>query len=160
MKYRILEANEALRDGDRGNCYWDEDPDSTKYGTSASKDQFGRLAGDWNCGFWRRPVASHGWISFKDRMPTRADSDGGMIVVRDDRGALSLAEYSANQQTYYHYFTHWQALNFKEPTPTRVKIDNHEITPQKDGSLKIGCKTLDKEQVEEILRQRQEAMGK
>lgn len=48
----------------------------------------------------------------------------------------------------------WRSI--KKPTP--IKVDNHEVIPNKDGSLKVGCKTISKEDFEEIVRQREEVM--
>jgi hypothetical protein len=56
--------------------------------------------------------------------------------------------------------THWRRITPPVPIIQRVKVDQHEVIPQPDGSLKVGCQTIPSEQFEEIVRQRAAAMEK
>lgn len=153
MKYRKL-TNEILQASDR--CWSDVDVSDETFHScalSVGERNIGSRASDWNPGFWRRPVKEHNWISFAEREPTKEDRNiHGQILIRCHNGSCGLFRWNTTSAP------HWMPLNFVEETPAPIKVDGHEVIPNKDGSVKVGCKTVSKEDFEEIVRQRSEVM--
>lgn len=130
---------------------------------NASLSDIGLRAGDQSvAGHWRKPVASHNWVKFSERKPTKEDTanSAGCVLVRIAFGeADSHSVYFTPWDAAPDKATHWMPLNFIPESPAPIKIEGKEILPMKDGSVKISCGTVvPAKDIEEFLRQREEIM--
>lgn len=109
---------------------------------------------------WRRPIKGHNWISFKDRKPTKEDAYFSPNRGYKPSGAniSGLILVLLNPENTMTHWTKFEPPIFVEDEPVRVKVDNHEVIPNKDGSLTIGCKKVASSDFETIIKQREEAM--
>jgi hypothetical protein len=159
MTYRTISAIE-LREGDE---YSSTNPTHGAFGRWNLV--FGNLSryAEYDWGIYRRPIREDNWIAFSDRKPTKEDAgEQGHIVVLycGDDGSTSelLKQQFCEDSSGYWSADYWMPLNFVSREPVRVKVDGHEVVPNKDGSVKVGCQTVSSQDFEEIARQRSEAM--
>lgn len=149
MKYRTLNSGEVVLEGDQyistGSTIW----------SVAHVSSVGRTVAEWRgMGSWRRPVSQDNWIAFSERKPTKEDASMDGVVAWLD-GTVALIQPWDRIPISSKY---WMPLNFVPREPTRIKVDGHEVIPNKDGSIKVGCQTVASKDFEEIIRQRQEVM--
>jgi hypothetical protein len=155
---RKLQQHEIVREGDRYQI-------NGSHATSlAALMSIGVAVARWkrSGSWWRDDPPQDNWISFKDRKPAQEDADnmGGFIAVRYQNESVALIavqlvnsrNFSPTDNTY------WMPLNFTPREPQRIKVSEHEVVPNKDGSLRVGCRTISSPDFEEIARQRREAM--
>lgn len=167
MKYRKLEPNEVIQEGDRYLCdSYVSDGVFQRQAIYAYTGNFGRKVGDCEAGFWRRPVeedwfiryraGKDGWISMSDRRPTKDDygADGYhyeryLLFFEDGR-----VQVGAENSRISTNATHWMPMP-RPPAPVvrRVKVRGEDVVPQPDGSVKVGCTTIVRSEFNEIVRQ-------
>lgn len=156
MKYRKMQEGEVIQAGDVGWCC-NEEPDlENEIGLPVNERDaiIGRTVGFCSNLYWR-PI-KHNWVSFEERKPTRQDAGyDGQVLNRCNDGSIGLFPWSAS---IYGNETHWMPLFFTPETPTRVRVYDHDVIPNKDGTVKVGCQKISKESMDEIIRQRQAAM--
>jgi hypothetical protein len=163
MKYRKLEPHEIIRVGD---IYWCDsedniDPDNGTGLIIKNEADGAGMRADYSGNAHFRRIQQDNWIAFSERKPTKEDSSpSSKVAIRFQNGSVELhdvvyvisSDFSPTPNTY------WMPLNFTPREPTRIKVDGHEVIPNKDGSIKVGCQTVSSEDFEEIIRQRAEAM--
>lgn len=88
-------------------------------------------------GAWYRETRPSGWISFKDRKPTREDADrqGRILAMNADTEDKSWCDYSWDCE--FISSTHWMPLAFDAPEDQPIKVGCRTLVPQKDGSIKV-----------------------
>lgn len=155
MRYRKLN-NEIVRLGDvASSC---GKPEESICFADPGESCIGQSSNMWANNFWYRPIKDN-WIAFADQKPTkedRANASGCVLVRQFTNEGVSFMHWSATPGSDQ---THWMPLAFTPEAPPTIKVDGNEVTPQKDGSIKLSCGTvIPAKDVEELLRQRQEAM--
>jgi hypothetical protein len=147
MKYRSLQTGDTIRKGDE---YL-----SMPSGTWMNGSDYigGKLA--LGAREWRRPIKEDNWISFTERKPTKEDAyfglhKNGYIATRFLDNSIGLHPFDCINSA---SATHWMPLNFVPRELARIKVRNEDVIPNKDGSVKVGCTTIPKEDMKEIVRQ-------
>lgn len=98
---------------------------------------------------WFRPLVSP-WIGFDEAKPTREDADrNGYIMAWNKHVGAARYVWNFNFET----CTHWMPLNEPMPLIERVMIRSNSVIPQENGDIKIGCVTVLKKEMEEIVKQ-------
>lgn len=115
----------------------------------------------YGCGWrWRKPTTpKNDWIPMTEQKPTKEDSQDGtgyVVGLRSEGGGIGFFRYDDIKPSY----DFWKPLHFTPPPSPKVVVNGHEVIPNKDGSLTIGCTTVPCADMEEIIRQRREAMLK
>lgn len=106
---------------------------------------------------WFKPA---GPFAYKCVSPTREDGDNKGLIL-----AINPTTNDTRRQEWPLMappgFTHWMPLNFRGATPnTEITVEGQklQVIPQRDGSLKIGCSTVTNEQMEAIIKHREEVV--
>ena len=110
-----------------------------------------------------RPIAPQGWISVKDRQPTRADyGDANELLGLYEDGDTDIFEFvndgSGPEFQEWQGVTHWMPIPPRPQKPV-IKVGGHKVDFRKNGSIKVGCTEVSSELFEQISERRKEEMA-
>lgn len=137
----------------------------------------GKVIGEWGYDWdeessWQylRKVAESPWVSVRERLP---DEKYAWYLVKADGFHATTAMWSGSEfvnakichnEIKHSEITHWMPIpELPEPTapPITIKegMTEREVQFNKDGSIKVGCVTVDSQKFEAIVERRKEVMA-